>query len=48
MLMRGDFDLNSVHIYTDSLKEGIKQTMLKQEILFRKQVWPHHGSTIYF
>lgn len=38
MLMLGDFDLNSMQGYTDSLKDIFKQTMLNQEIVFRKQV----------
>ena len=36
--MLGDFDLNSMQQYTDSLKDIFKQTMLDQEIIFRKQV----------
>ena len=38
MLMLRDFDLNSMQQYTDSLKDIFKQTMLDQEIIFRKQV----------
>ncbi|KAB2000629.1 hypothetical protein ES319_D12G245500v1 [Gossypium barbadense] len=37
MLMLGDFDLNSVQRYTDSLKDIFKLTMLDQEIIFRNQ-----------
>ncbi|KAF3448374.1 hypothetical protein FNV43_RR09087 [Rhamnella rubrinervis] len=42
MLMQRDFDLNSVHIYTESLKDVLKKTMLNQEIIFRKQVHELH------
>lgn len=42
MLMRGDFDLNSVQICTESLKEALKQGMLNQEVIFRKQVEELH------
>lgn len=49
MFMRRDFDLNSVevctdsaHIYTDSLKEVFRNTMLNQEIIFQKQVHELH------
>ncbi|XP_022737839.1 uncharacterized protein LOC111290686 [Durio zibethinus] len=42
MLMLGDFDLNSMQQYTDSLKDIFKQTMLEQEIIFRKQVHELH------
>ncbi|XVE57698.1 hypothetical protein DITRI_Ditri04bG0110400 [Diplodiscus trichospermus] len=42
MLMLEDFDLNSVQRYTDSLKDIFKQTMLDQEIIFRKQVHELH------
>ncbi|MBA0657038.1 hypothetical protein Goklo_009349 [Gossypium klotzschianum] len=38
MLMLGDFDLNSVQRYTDSLKDIFKLTMLDQEIIFRNQL----------
>lgn len=38
MLIQGDFDLNSVHRYADSFKGVIKQTILKQEVIFRTQV----------
>ncbi|KAL4323928.1 hypothetical protein GQ457_11G022750 [Hibiscus cannabinus] len=41
MLTR-DFDLNSVPQATDSLKDIFKQTMLDQEIIFRKQVCELH------
>lgn len=39
--MLGEFDRNSVQLYTDSLKEIFKQTMLQQEIVFRNQVREH-------
>ncbi|EXB54461.1 hypothetical protein L484_019020 [Morus notabilis] len=49
MFMRRDFDLNSgevctdsAHIYTDSLKEVFRNTMLNQEIIFQKQVHELH------
>ncbi|KAJ0105378.1 hypothetical protein Patl1_18541 [Pistacia atlantica] len=42
MLMQGDFDMNSVHAYTDSLKEALKHTMLNQEVIFRNQVHELH------
>ncbi|KAL5551159.1 hypothetical protein UlMin_001335 [Ulmus minor] len=50
MLIQREFDLNSVDIstdsvhymYTDSLKEVMKKTMLDQEIVFRKQVFELH------
>ncbi|XP_062074067.1 uncharacterized protein LOC133778212 [Humulus lupulus] len=49
MLIRRDFDLNSVdmctdspHVYTDSLVEVFRDTMLKQEIIFRNQVHELH------
>lgn len=38
MLNRSDVDLNYVHRFRDSSKETIKQTMLNQELVFRKQV----------
>lgn len=38
MLIQGDFDLNSPQRYADSTKEVLKQTILNQEIIFRKQV----------
>ncbi|XVF13333.1 hypothetical protein REPUB_Repub08aG0199800 [Reevesia pubescens] len=41
MLMLGDLDLISMQRYTDSLKD-FKQTMLDQEIIFRKQVHELH------
>lgn len=48
MYMQRDFDLNSVdvctdsaHVYTDSLKEVFRKTMLNQEIIFQKQVLAH-------
>ncbi|GKV38078.1 hypothetical protein SLEP1_g46026 [Rubroshorea leprosula] len=42
MLMLGDFDRNSVQLYTDSPREVFKQTMLQQEIIFRNQVQELH------
>uniref|UniRef100_A0A5B7B6B7 Uncharacterized protein n=1 Tax=Davidia involucrata TaxID=16924 RepID=A0A5B7B6B7_DAVIN len=42
MLMGGDFDLNSTQRYADSLEEVLKQTMLNQEVIFRKQVHELH------
>ncbi|XWS38533.1 hypothetical protein CRYUN_Cryun19dG0139400 [Craigia yunnanensis] len=42
MLMLQDFDLSSMQQYTDSLKDIFKQTMLDQEIIFRKQVHELH------
>lgn len=42
MLMQADFDLNSAQIYTGSLKEVLKKTMLDQEVMFRKQVEELH------
>ncbi|KAJ6701538.1 T28K15.14 PROTEIN [Salix koriyanagi] len=42
MLIQADFDLNSVHRYTDSFKGVIKQTILKQEVIFRTQVHELH------
>ncbi|XWS49768.1 hypothetical protein CRYUN_Cryun12cG0031100 [Craigia yunnanensis] len=42
MLMLGSFDLNSMQRYTDSLKDVFKQTMIDQEIIFRKQVHELH------
>ncbi|KAJ6695632.1 T28K15.14 PROTEIN [Salix koriyanagi] len=42
ILMQGDFDLNSVQLYTDSFKEVIKKTILKQEVIFRTQVHELH------
>lgn len=45
MLIRQDFDLNSVdmysdspNLYTDSLVEVFRETMLNQETVFQKQV----------
>ena len=45
MLIQGDFDLNSAQRYADSTKEVLKQTILNQEIIFRKQV---HGQFPHF
>ncbi|PON92976.1 hypothetical protein TorRG33x02_112550 [Trema orientale] len=49
MLIRRDFDLNSVDMYTDSarvytesLVEVFRETMLRQEIVFQKQVHELH------
>ncbi|KAM3687050.1 hypothetical protein ACJW31_10G047200 [Castanea mollissima] len=42
MLMQAEFDLNSAQIYTESLKEVLKKTMLDQEVMFRKQVEELH------
>lgn len=42
MLMRGDFDLNSMQTYEDSNKEVLQHTMLNQELVFRKQVHELH------
>lgn len=42
MLIQGDFDLNSAQRYADSTKEVLKQTILDQEIIFRKQVHELH------
>lgn len=42
MLSGGDFNLNSVQIYADSLKVVLKQTILNQEVIFRKQVHELH------
>ncbi|KAK8621914.1 hypothetical protein V6N13_097542 [Hibiscus sabdariffa] len=41
-MLAGDFDLNSMPQATDSLKDVFKQTMLDQEIIFRKQVHELH------
>ncbi|KAK8650211.1 hypothetical protein V6N13_139857 [Hibiscus sabdariffa] len=41
-MLAGDFDLNSMPLATDSLKDVFKQTMLDQEIIFRKQVRELH------
>lgn len=38
MLMRGDFDLNSMHAYTGSLNDVLRKTMLNQEVVFKDQV----------
>lgn len=38
MLVQGDFNIDSVQMYSGSLKEALKQTMLSQEVMFRKQV----------
>lgn len=42
MLMRGDFDLNCLQRYADPLTEDLKQTMLNQEVIFKKQVCELH------
>ncbi|GMI76374.1 hypothetical protein HRI_001306700 [Hibiscus trionum] len=41
-MLAEDFDLNSIPQATDSLKDIFKQTMLDQEIIFRKQVRELH------
>lgn len=39
MLMRGDFDLNSMQAaYTGSLNDVLRKTMLHQEVVFKDQV----------
>lgn len=38
MLMRGDFDLNSIQGYSGSLNDVLRKTMLKQEVVFKDQV----------
>lgn len=40
--MQGDFGLDSVQMYTGSFKEALKQTMVSQEVMFRKQVLSGH------
>lgn len=45
MLKQGDFDLSSVQMYAESLKEALKKTMLSQDVIFRKQVCRHHHFT---
>ncbi|XP_061357878.1 uncharacterized protein LOC133302145 [Gastrolobium bilobum] len=42
MLMRETFDLNSMQSYAVPLKEGLRKTMLDQEVMFRKQVQELH------
>ncbi|KAJ1416023.1 hypothetical protein SESBI_17542 [Sesbania bispinosa] len=42
MLMQENFDLNSMQSYAVALKEGLRKTMLDQEIVFRKQVQELH------
>ncbi|XP_042953246.1 uncharacterized protein LOC122289917 [Carya illinoinensis] len=42
MLKQGDFDLSSVQMYAESLKEALKKTMLSQDVIFRKQVEELH------
>ncbi|KAG4188544.1 hypothetical protein ERO13_A08G171000v2 [Gossypium hirsutum] len=41
-MLVGDFDMNSMPRDTDSLKDVFKQTMLDQDIIFRKQVCELH------
>ncbi|KAE8710871.1 Flavin-binding monooxygenase family protein [Hibiscus syriacus] len=41
-MLAGDFDMNSTPQATNSLKDIFKQTMLDQEIIFRKQVCELH------
>lgn len=40
--MQGDFSLDSRQMYSDSFKEALRQTMLSQEVMFRKQVLAAH------
>lgn len=40
--MQGDFSLDSRQMYSDSFKEALRQTMLSQEVMFRKQVLQLH------
>lgn len=47
MLLQGDFDMNSVHAYTDSLKEALKHTMVNQEVIFRNQVLECYYITVF-
>ncbi|GFZ01940.1 hypothetical protein Acr_15g0005490 [Actinidia rufa] len=42
MSIVGDFNLNSMQGHASSLKDVIKQTMLTQEVIFRKQVHELH------
>ncbi|KAM5572838.1 hypothetical protein ABKV19_012743 [Rosa sericea] len=42
MLMRGDFDLNSMQPYTGSLNDVLRNTMLDQELVFKDQVHELH------
>uniref|UniRef100_A0A9I9CLN9 Uncharacterized protein n=1 Tax=Cucumis melo TaxID=3656 RepID=A0A9I9CLN9_CUCME len=42
MLVQGDFSSDSMQMYSDSFKEALKQTMLSQEVMFRKQVHQLH------
>lgn len=43
--MQGDFSSDSMQMYSDSFKEALKQTMLSQEVMFRKQVLGMHISS---
>lgn len=47
MLMGGDCSLNSPQIYTDSCKEVLRQTMLNQEVIFRKQVYTKYELVVH-
>ena len=38
MWVQGEFSSDSMQMYSDSFKEALKQTMLSQEVMFRKQV----------
>ncbi|KAL6181982.1 hypothetical protein ACLB2K_043405 [Fragaria x ananassa] len=42
MLMRGDFDLNSIQAYSGSLNDVLRNTMLNQELVFKDQVHELH------
>lgn len=42
MLVQGEFSLDSRQMYSDSFKEALRQTMLSQEVMFRKQVLAAH------
>lgn len=42
MMMRGDFDLNSIQGYSGSLNDVLRKTMLNQEVVFKDQVHELH------
>ncbi|KGN50224.1 uncharacterized protein LOC101221869 isoform X2 [Cucumis sativus] len=42
MWVQGEFSSDSMQMYSDSFKEALKQTMLSQEVMFRKQVHQLH------
>lgn len=42
MFMGGDHNLNSSQVHIDSFKEILRQTMLSQEVIFRRQVHELH------